>query len=97
MNKGKALFITTIIGVLLATVIWCMWSYAIRSFTYFIVFFGAYGFACFIVHLGKWMMATPTNPRHVRGRADEDEDDAAIWEHAGDAYCPAVTSTEGKA
>ncbi len=90
MNKGKAWFVAAVIAVMLAAVIWMMWDYALRSFWVMALIFAGYGYVCFIFRLEKWLEMDVPEPRHQR--RIEDEDDAAIWEHAG-----AVTTTEGKA
>ncbi len=78
MSKTKAWFVAAIIAALLAAVIWCLWSYAIRSFGYVSMMFAAYGFVCFIIHLGKWLEKEPIRPEDVREARDEE--DARIWE-----------------
>ena len=59
MEKFKAWFVTLAIMTLLGGEIYLLWCYAIRSFWVVTMMFGIYGFFCFGVHLGKWMVLPP--------------------------------------
>lgn len=85
MTKIKSCVVAGIIMLLLGGMIWAFWNYAIWTYYVVIQILGLYGFACFGVHLARWLALPSVDPRHVRA-GEEDEDDAAIWEKAGAAY-----------
>ena len=55
MEKPKAVFVAVVFMVLLGAVLWCLWSFAERSFRIFSLLFAGYGFVMFGVHFTRWL------------------------------------------
>lgn len=55
MDRGKAFFITAVIAILVAALVWLLWENAIRSYWVVVQIIALYGFVRGAVDLGRWI------------------------------------------
>lgn len=63
MDRGKAFFITAVIAILAAVLIWLLWENAIRSYWVVVQIIALYGFVRGAVDLGRWIAKPLSAPR----------------------------------
>ena len=66
--KAKIYLIVVILMAALGAVLWCLWSFAIRSYYTVITWFGLYGYVCIGINLAKWMTKEPPDPATFQDR-----------------------------
>lgn len=65
MGKGKAYFITAVIVIFAAALIWLLWENAIRSYWVVVQIIALYGFIRGSIDLANWV-AKPESGAHKR-------------------------------
>lgn len=72
MGKWKAYFITAIIVIFAAALIWLLWNNAIRTYWVVAQIIAAYGFIRGAIDLGKWIAQPQAEPEHLKVDKPED-------------------------
>lgn len=63
MGKVKGYFVAAVIMALLAVVVYCLWSYSIRTYWIVTQILALYGFIVGGVNLAKWLTKAETETR----------------------------------
>ena len=59
MDKGKAIFVTTVLMALLGTMLWLLFNFSIRSYYTAAQILGAYGYVMGGINLARWLCKAP--------------------------------------
>ena len=73
MKKGKAIFVTVLMTVMLAAILFFLHLHNEKIFTVLLLILGGYGFLCAAGSFCKWLSQDTTlEPAHLAGGFNED-------------------------